>query len=95
MIDIHEFAQKQFELAGEFGKYVMDHPEVGDVLPEESYIFFEINGEEEFNQYSKQLAEKQLREEGRPIVCVKINGLAPAQRSRLIDPVIEPVHAVA
>jgi hypothetical protein len=95
MIDPHEFAQKQLELTGELGKYVIDHPEVDDVLPPESHIYFEVAGEEEFNRYSRTLAERQLREEGLPIVCVRIKGLAPRQASRLIDPVIEPVEAVA
>jgi hypothetical protein len=95
MIDPHDFALKQLELTREFGLYVMNHPEVDDVLPPESHIFFEVAGEEEFNRYSRQLAEKQLREEGLPLVCVKIKGLAPPQGSRLIDPVIQPVAAVA
>jgi hypothetical protein len=95
MIDPHEFALRQLELTGEFGKYIIDHPEVDNLLPPESHVYFEIAGEEEFNRYSRELAEKQLREEGRPIVCVKIGGLAPRQGSRLIDPVIEPVSAVA
>jgi hypothetical protein len=95
MIDPHEFAQKQLELTAEFGKYVMDHPDVDDILPPESHIYFEVAGEDEFNRYSRQLAEKQLREQGLPLVCVKIKGLAPPQGSRLIDPVIQPAAAVA
>lgn len=95
MIDPHEFARRQLELTGEFGKYVIDHPEVDDVLTPESHIYFEVEGEDEFNRYTRELAEKQLREEGRPIVCIRIKGLAPRQGSRLIDPVIEPAEAVA
>jgi hypothetical protein len=95
MIDTEVFAQKQLELTGEFGKYVIDHPEVDDLLPPESYIYFQVNGEEEFNRYSRELAEKRLRETGTPIVCVRVKGLAPLQGSRLIDPVIEPVSASA
>ena len=91
MIDPHEFSQKQLELTAEFGKYVMHHPEVDEVLPPESHVYFEVAGEEEFNRYSRELAEKQLREQGLPLVCVRIKGLAPPQVSRFIDPVIEPV----
>ena len=28
MIDLREFARKQFELTAEFGKYVFDHPDM-------------------------------------------------------------------
>jgi hypothetical protein len=93
MIDPHVFAQKQLELTGEFGKYVINHPEVDDLLPPHSCIFFDISGEDDFNCYSRKLAEKQSQEEGLPLVCVKIKGLAPPQVSRLIDPVIEAVPA--
>jgi hypothetical protein len=95
MINPQEFADKQLELTAEFGKYVIDHAEVDAVLPAESHVYFEIAGEEEFNRYSRQLAEKQLAEQGLPLVCVKIKGLAPAQGSRLIDPIIEPISAMA
>lgn len=91
----HDFARIQMELTGEFAQYVVDHPEVDEMLPAQSYIYFEVAGEDEFNRYSRELADKQQRNEGLPIVCVRIRGLAPPQGSRLIDPVIEPATAVA
>jgi hypothetical protein len=95
MMEPQLFEQKQFELAAEFGKYVFDHPEVDAILPDQAHVYFQIDGEEEFNRYSRELAERQRREEGGPIVLVRIKGLAPPQGSRLIDPVIEPTSAVA
>jgi hypothetical protein len=95
MISPYDFAKKQMELTAEFAQYVVDHPEVDNVLPPESFIYFEVAGENEFNRYSRDLADKQRREEGLPIVCVRIKGLAPPQGSRLIDPVIQPVEALA
>ena len=95
MIDPKQFADKQFELAAEFAQYVADHPEVDDLLPEKSHVYFQIEGEAEFNRYSLDLAERQRQEEGVPIVLVRIKGLAPPHGSRLIDPVIEPASAVA
>lgn len=95
MIGPHDFAKRQTELTAEFAQYVVDHPEVDDLLPPESYLYFEVAGEEEFNRYSRELAEKQLREEGLPIVCIRIKGLRPPHGSRLIDPVIESASAGA
>jgi hypothetical protein len=95
MMDAIQFADKQFELAAEFAQYVVDHPEVDDLLPKKSHIYFEIEGEDEFNRYSREIAKQQRREKGMPIVWVRIKGLAPQQGSRLIDPVIEPPSAVA
>jgi hypothetical protein len=95
MIDPHEFSKMLFDLTAEFGKYVLDHPEVDDILPDGAYVYFEVEGEPEFNEYSRELAEKQRQQEGVPVVVVRIKGLAPPQGSRLIDPVIEPLPAVA
>jgi len=92
MIDPTTFAQRQLELAGEFAQYVADHPEVDGILPEKSHIYFEIDGEPEFNQYSRQLAE-QRQGQGVPIILVRTKGLSPPPSSRLIDPIIEPLSA--
>lgn len=91
----HDFSRVQMELTSEFAQYVVEHPEVDETLPVQSYLYFEVAGEDEFNRYSRELAEKQLREEGLPIVCVRVKGLAPPQGSRLIDPVIEPASVGA
>lgn len=95
MMSPYDFARIQMELTAEFAQYVVDHPEVDGQLPELSYIFFEVAGEDEFNRYSRELAQRQHSEEGLPIVCVRIQGLAPPQGSRLIDPVIEAAPAMA
>jgi hypothetical protein len=93
MIDPHEFSQKQFELTAEFGKYLFEHPELDQQLPNGAFVYFEIDGEPDFSQYSRTLAERQHREEGVPVVLVRVKGLAPPQISRLIDPIIESVSA--
>ena len=88
MIDPAEFAQMQMELSAEFAKYVLEHPKVDESLPEDSFVYFEVEGQSAFNEYSRQLAERREREEQMEAVCVRIKGLAPPQGSRLIDPQI-------
>jgi hypothetical protein len=95
MIEPNAFSKKQFELTAEFGKYVFEHLEVDEQLPDGAFVYFQIEGEPEFNDYSRMLATEQQQREGVPIILVRIKGLAPPQRSRLIEPVIEPIHAVA
>lgn len=95
MMDAQQFADRQLELAAKFAQYVAEHPEVDDLLPEKAHIYFHIEGEAEFNRQSKEAAERQGREQGVPVVRVRIQGLAPPHRSRLIDPIIEPAPAVA
>jgi hypothetical protein len=88
MIDPQTFAQRQMELTAEFAKYLLDHQEVDATLPEDAYIYFQVDGEPEFNEYSQHLADRREREEGIVAVCVRLKGLAPPQGSRLIDPQI-------
>ena len=95
MIDPEDFAQRQMELTAEFARYVLDHPDVDDSLPEDAYVYFEVEGQSEFNEYSRQLAQRREQEEGVVAVCVKLKGLAPPQGSRLIDPKIVPTPNVA
>ncbi|MBM4067830.1 MAG: hypothetical protein FJ271_02625 [Planctomycetes bacterium] len=95
MIDTREFAKKQFELTVEFGKYVFAHPEMDDRVPDGAFIYFEIDGEPGFSQYSRELAEQQRCEECVPVVLVRVKGLAPPQASRLIDPVIDTAFTAA
>jgi len=90
----YDFSRRQMELTSEFARYVVDHPETDSLLPAQSFIFFEIAGEAEFNRYSRELAENQHRQEGIPIVLVRIKGLAPPHGSRLIEPIIEPASAL-
>jgi hypothetical protein len=95
MIDPKKFADQQFELAAEFAQYVADHPEVDDVLPEKAHVCFQIEGDVEFNAYSRESAERQRQKENVPIVLVRVQGLSPRPGSRLINPIIEPISAVA
>lgn len=96
MIDPYDFAQKQTELAAEFAKFVLEHPEIDETLPDEdSFVFFEIASDPAFTEYSRELARRKQREEGVSVVCVRIQGLAPPRGSRLIDPQVVPLSTAA
>jgi hypothetical protein len=83
MIDPRAFAQKQLELAAEFGKFIIVHPGIDDRLPDGAFVYFEIDGQPEFNEHGRDLADRKRREGNVPVVRVRLNGL--------IDPVIEPI----
>lgn len=90
MTDPQEFAQKQAELMAEFAKFVLEHPDADEALPEDSYVYFEVAGDAAFSQYSRELALRRKREDGMKIVCVHVQGIAPPQGSRLINPRVVP-----
>jgi len=71
-------------LATEFDRYVLEHPEFAVKIPPNAQVVLQVEGDDEYNEWSRRLAEKQ-REPGQPFVYVKVKGLRPA-RSRLIKP---------
>ena len=82
MIDILE--KKHAILLTEFDRYVMEHHEFANKIPQNAQIILQVEGDEEYNEWSKQLAERQ-RETNQPVIHVKVKGLKPV-KSRLIKP---------
>ncbi len=75
------FEVRNAELVSEFDRYVREHPEFADLIPDYALVALLLEGDEEFNEWSRQGARTQA-EEGQPIVYVKIKHLEPA-RSRI------------
>ncbi len=82
MTDILE--KKHAILVTEFDRYVIEHPEFAAKIPPNAQIVLQVEGDDEYNEWSRHLAERQ-REQGQPAVYVKVKGLKPA-KSRLIKP---------
>ena len=71
-------------LVAEFDRYVLEHPEFAAKIPRNAQVVLQVEGDEEYNRWSRELAEKQ-REPGQTVVYIKIKGLKPA-KSRLLEP---------
>lgn len=84
MIDVLE--RKHAILVTEFNRYVVEHPEFAVKIPPNAQIVLQVEGEEEYNAWSRQIAARQ-REQDQSVVFVKVKGLKPA-KSRLIKPEI-------
>ena len=82
MVDF--FEKKHSMLVVEFDRYVVEHPEFAAKIPQNAQIVLQIEGDEEYNEWSRQLADRQ-REIGQTVIYVKVKGLRPA-KSRLIEP---------
>jgi phenolic acid decarboxylase len=82
MIDVLE--KKHGILVTEFGRYVVEHPEFTEKFPQNAQIVLQVEGDEEYNRWSKELSDRQ-REAGQAVVYVKVKGLRPV-KSRLIEP---------
>ena len=82
MIDILE--KKHAILVAEFDRYVVEHPEFAVDIPRNSQIVLQVEEDNEYNEWSKHLAERQ-REPNQKVVYVKVKGLKPV-KSRLLKP---------
>jgi len=78
MVDF--FEKKHSMLVVEFDRYVVEHPEFAAKIPQNAQIVLQVEGDEEYNEWSRQLADRQ-----REIGQTKVKGLRPA-KSRLIEP---------
>ncbi len=87
MLDLLE--KKHAILVAEFDRYVIEHPEFAVRIPQNAQIVLQVEGDEEYNEWSRQLADRQ-RESDQIIAYVKVKGLKPA-KSRLIRPVLKKV----
>ena len=75
------FELRNAELVSEFDRYVREHPEWTDRISDYALVALLLEGDEEFNEWSRQGAQRQAGE-GQQIVYVKIKQLEPA-RSRI------------
>jgi len=82
MIDILE--RRHAILVTEFDRYVVEHTEFAVKIPQNAQIVLQVEGDEEYNEWSRQLSGRQ-REPGQLVVYVKVKGLKPA-KSRLLKP---------
>ena len=82
------FEKLQRELSFEFSRHVLANPDFADKIPQGSQVVFLIEGNPKFNSWSRKVNESQ-REPEQPVVYIKIERLAPAQVSRLINSHLE------
>jgi hypothetical protein len=80
------FERKNAELLTEFDRYVMEHPQVADAIPNGALVAMEVEDDQDFNQWSHQMVRTQAAS-GQQIVFIRIKKLRPVQ-SRIEELVI-------
>lgn len=73
---MNAFERKNTDLIKEFNRYVREHPECADQIPDEAVIVLQLEGDTDFNTWVHHLADSR-KAEGHPMVVVKITKLAP------------------
>ncbi len=81
--DQEEFFQRNSELSIEFSKYVLDHPEMDDLLQDDRIVVFIPEFDDDLKNFNLKMA-KDVEEEGGKVVYVKVKNLTPKIPSRLV-----------
>ena len=81
MIRKKGFVEQNSVLVREFDKYVLEHPEFANQIPDNALVVMQIDGDEEFNIWAREAAQKVV-EKDTPVVYVTITELKPV-RSRI------------
>jgi len=84
------FFERSLELATEFDRYVLAHPEVAERIPPDALLVFQLADDPVFSQRSLELA-RTRREPNQPVVLIQVQTLRSPLESRLVDPRVEPV----
>jgi len=78
-----EFFTRNSELSIEFSKYILEHPEMDDLLTEETVVVLLPEFDAELRDFNLRMA-KEIESQGGKILYVKVKQMAPKIASRLI-----------
>jgi len=84
-----DFFMKNNELSIEFSKYVLEHPEMDDVMTEDTVIIFLPEFDPELKDYNMKIG-RDIETEGGKVLYVKLKEISPKVTSRLIG--VELAH---
>jgi hypothetical protein len=81
MTEKKDFVEKNSILVKEFDRYILEHPEFADQIPDNALVVMHREGDDEFNTWARETAQN-VAEKDNPIVYVIISQLKPV-RSRI------------
>jgi hypothetical protein len=81
MTEKKKFVEKNSMLVKEFDRYILEHSDFANEIPDNALVVMQIEGDEEFNRWARETAQS-VAEKDSPIVYVTITELKPV-RSRI------------
>lgn len=80
---MNTYERRNSLLGLEFDRYMREHPEFSERIPDDAQVVLLLEGDEEFNRWSTRIGKEQV-ERGQPVVYITIKKLGPAH-SRIED----------
>ncbi|HED00885.1 MAG TPA: hypothetical protein ENN18_11005 [Proteobacteria bacterium] len=84
------FEKKNAELVTEFDRFIREHAEFSDKIPDGALVVMLVEGDEGFNKWNVAGAKKQV-EKGQPIVYIKIKRLVTFKSVYMVT--IQPMRS--
>ncbi len=84
-----DVVQQNMTLSFEFSRYLLDHPELEEQIPEGACVVLLPEDDPELCDHNRRIGEQQ-RLPGQPMVYIRLRPLLPEQRSRIAEVKIEP-----
>jgi len=81
MMSKKPFVEKNSSLVKEFDRYILEHPEFAEKLPDNALVVMQIEGDDEFNRWARQAAQE-VANKDTPVAYVTITEIKPV-RSRI------------
>ncbi len=81
--ETNQFFVRNSELSVEFSKYVLEHPEVDDLLTEDTVVVFLTEFDAELRDFNLKVA-REIESDGGKVLFVKVKQMARDVSSRLI-----------
>jgi len=78
-----QFFARNSKLSIEFSKYVLDHPEMDELLSDETIVIFLPEFDVELRDFNLKIAEE-IQSEGGKVLYVKLKDMAHKISSRLV-----------
>jgi len=78
-----QFFERNSKLSIEFSKYVLDHPEMDELLSDETIVIFLPEFDEELRDFNLKIAEE-IQSEGGNVLYVKLKEMVHKVSSRLV-----------
>lgn len=79
-----EISAKNMVLGIEFDKYLIEHPEAVEEIPDDGVVVLLPEEDKELVEENLKLAEK-YKQEGKEVVYVRVKKMAPYPKSRLVE----------
>jgi hypothetical protein len=79
------FERRNSLLGMEFDRFMIEHPDYVDKIPDNAQIILLLEGDEEFNQWSARVGKEQA-ENSQPLVYVTIKNSAPPTHALKTSP---------